>query len=94
MNEFKVGDCLYNPKRDSKYIVVDINEYNKAMTRLLGSVNCFHTNLDGNKFISLRSITPVQGFHVYGDYIVISRERINNPDYSSDADSTYEKIEI
>ena len=36
MNEFKVGDCLYNPKRDSKYIVVDINEYNKAMTRLLG----------------------------------------------------------
>lgn len=94
MNEFKVGDCLYNPKRDSKYIVVDINEYNKAMGQLLGGLNCFYDNLDGNKFIPLRALTPVKGFHWQGAYIVIPRERINNPDYSSDLDSTYEKIEI
>ena len=91
-DELKVGDCLYNPKRGSKYIVVDINEYNKAMSLLFGCF--FYNNKDDNTFLPLRALTTVKGFHLQGEYIIIPRVRINNPDYSSDLDSTYEKIEI
>jgi hypothetical protein len=101
MNEFKVGDCLYNPKRGSKYIVVDVNEYNKHMQRVFKSWGrgfkrwgCVFKNVDGNLFMTLRALTPAPGLHLQGEYIVICRERINNPDYSSDLDNTYEKIEI
>ena len=93
MNEFKVGDCLYNPKRGSKYIVVDINEYNIAMRRQFKSW-CTFKNTDGSIFMPLRALTPAPGLHLQGEYIIIYRGRINNPDYSSDLDSTYEKIEI
>ena len=94
MNEFKVGDCLYNPRRGSKYIVVGVNEYNKHMRRLFKSWGCDFKDIDGNLFMPLRALTPAPGLHQQGEYIVIFRGRINNPDYSGDLDYIYEKIEI
>lgn len=90
MNEFKVGDCLYNPKRGSMYIVVSCSEYNSEMSKVFG--DCMFT-LDG-VFLPLLALTEVRGFHLPGEYISIVKHRINNPRYGSDLDNTYEKIEI
>ncbi len=90
MNEFKVGDCLYNPKRGSKYIVVSRSEYKHAMYKLFG--NCIIT--DRGLFTPMLALTEAKGLHSPGDYIAIISERINNPDYSSDLDGTYEKIAL